>query len=140
NLRSPRCSPGYTPNRLSPWLNRPVRPRMAEVNLAQALNSALDDALASDDRVVLLGEDIGRTGGVFRITDGLREKHGADRVYDTPVAESGIIGAAFGMAIAGFRPVAEMQFIGFSYPAYDQIGRASCRESVCGSVVAGSWT
>src|SRR5690606_5960403 len=105
NLRSPRCSPGCTPNRLSPWLNRLVRPRMAEVNLAQALNSALDDALAGDDRVVLLGEDIGRTGGVFRITDGLREKHGADRVYDTPVAESGIIGAAFGMAIAGFRPV-----------------------------------
>jgi pyruvate dehydrogenase E1 component beta subunit len=94
---------------------------VAELNLAQALNGALDTALASDDRVVLLGEDIGRTGGVFRITDGLREKHGANRVFDTPVAESGIVGAALGMAIAGLRPVAELQFLGFSYPAYDQI-------------------
>ena len=94
---------------------------MAEVNLAQALNGALDTALASDDRVVLLGEDIGRTGGVFRITDGLRDKHGQERVFDTPVAESGIVGAAFGMAIAGMRPVAELQFLGFSYPAYDQV-------------------
>ena len=94
---------------------------MAEVNLAQALNRALDTALAEDEKVVLLGEDIGRTGGVFRITDGLRDKHGAERVFDTPVAESGIAGAAFGMAIAGLRPVAEMQFLGFSYPAYDQI-------------------
>ena len=94
---------------------------MAEVNLAQALNGALDTALSSDERVVLLGEDVGRAGGVFRITDGLRQKHGADRVFDTPVAESGIVGAAFGMAIAGLRPIAELQFLGFSYPAYDQI-------------------
>ena len=94
---------------------------MPEVNLAQALNGALDTALRSDDRVVLLGEDIGRTGGVFRITDGLRDRHGEDRVFDTPVAESGIVGAAFGMAVAGMRPVAELQFMGFSYPAYDQI-------------------
>jgi pyruvate dehydrogenase E1 component beta subunit len=94
---------------------------MPEVNLAQALNAALDTALRNDDRVVLLGEDIGRTGGVFRITDGLLDRHGADRVFDTPVAESGIVGAAFGMAIAGLRPVAEIQFLGFSYPAYDQI-------------------
>jgi pyruvate dehydrogenase E1 component beta subunit len=94
---------------------------MSEVTLAQALNGALDTALESDERVVLLGEDIGRTGGVFRVTDGLREKHGDDRVFDTPVAESGIVGAAFGMAIAGLRPVAELQFLGFSYPAYDQI-------------------
>jgi pyruvate dehydrogenase E1 component beta subunit len=85
------------------------------------LNGALATALESDERVVLLGEDIGRTGGVFRITDGLRAKYGEDRVFDTPVAESGIIGAAFGMAIAGMRPVAELQFLGFSYPAYDQI-------------------
>jgi pyruvate dehydrogenase E1 component beta subunit len=94
---------------------------MSEVTLAQALNGALDTALESDERVVLLGEDIGRTGGVFRITDGLREKYGENRVFDTPVAESGIVGAAFGMAIAGLRPVAEIQFLGFSYPAYDQI-------------------
>jgi len=94
---------------------------MTEVNLAQALNGALDTALMSDERVVLLGEDIGRTGGVFRVTDGLHGKHGGGRVFDTPVAESGIVGAAFGMAIAGMRPVAELQFMGFSYPAYDQV-------------------
>jgi pyruvate/2-oxoglutarate/acetoin dehydrogenase E1 component len=94
---------------------------MPEINLAQALNGALDSALSADDRVVLLGEDIGRAGGVFRITDGLRRKHGAVRVVDTPVAESGIVGAAFGMAVAGLRPVAEIQFLGFSYPAYDQV-------------------
>jgi pyruvate dehydrogenase E1 component beta subunit len=94
---------------------------VSEQTLAQALNGALATALESDDRVVLLGEDIGRTGGVFRITDGLRAKYGEDRVFDTPVAESGIVGAAFGMAIAGMRPVAELQFLGFSYPAYDQI-------------------
>jgi pyruvate/2-oxoglutarate/acetoin dehydrogenase E1 component len=98
-----------------------VRAAVPEVNLAQALNGALDTALGSDDRVVLLGEDIGRTGGVFRITDGLRDRYGEDRVFDTPVAESGIVGAAFGMAVAGMRPVAELQFMGFSYPAYDQI-------------------
>jgi pyruvate dehydrogenase E1 component beta subunit len=94
---------------------------VAELNLAQALNGALDTALGSDDRVILLGEDIGRTGGVFRITDGLQDRHGPTRVFDTPVAESGIVGAAFGMAIAGLRPVAEIQFMGFSYLAYDQI-------------------
>jgi pyruvate dehydrogenase E1 component beta subunit len=94
---------------------------MSEMTLAQSLNGALDTALESDERVVLLGEDIGRTGGVFRITDGLREKYGERRVFDTPVAESGIVGAGFGMAIAGLRPVLELQFLGFSYPAYDQI-------------------
>lgn len=94
---------------------------MSEMTLAQSLNGALDTALESDERVVLLGEDIGRTGGVFRITDGLRDKYGERRVFDTPVAESGIVGAGFGMAIAGLRPVLELQFLGFSYPAYDQI-------------------
>ena len=94
---------------------------MAELNLAQAINGALDTALSSDDRVVLLGEDIGRAGGVFRVTDKLREKHGVDRVVDTPVAESGIVGAALGMAVAGLRPIVEIQFLGFAYPAYDQI-------------------
>jgi len=94
---------------------------MSELTLAQSLNAALATALESDERVVLLGEDIGRAGGVFRITDGLRDKYGENRVFDTPVAESGIVGAAFGMAIAGMRPVAELQFLGFSYPAYDQI-------------------
>ena len=93
---------------------------MTELNMAQALNAALDRALA-DDRVVLLGEDVAQTGGVFRISDGLLAKHGADRVIDTPVSESGIVGAAYGMAIAGLRPIAELQFMGFSYPALDQV-------------------
>ena len=91
------------------------------MNMAHALNDALAVALAEDERVVLLGEDIGRTGGVFRVTDGLQERFGEHRVVDTPVAESGIVGAAFGMAVAGLRPVVEIQFLGFSYPAYDQI-------------------
>ena len=94
---------------------------MAVLTTAQALNQALDEALGADQRVVVLGEDVGRTGGVFRITDGLQERHGEARVVDTPVAESGIVGTAFGMAVAGMRPVAEIQFLGFSYPAYDQI-------------------
>lgn len=88
--------------------------------MANALNDALDVALSADDRVVLLGEDIGVTGGVFRVTEGLYERYG-QRVIDTPVAESGIVGAAFGMAVAGLRPVAEIQFLGFAYPALDQI-------------------
>jgi pyruvate dehydrogenase E1 component beta subunit len=94
---------------------------MAERNMAQAINHELDRALRSDPDVVVLGEDVGRTGGVFRVTDGLQEAHGEDRVIDTPVAESGIVGAAFGMAVGGLRPVAEIQFMGFSYPAFDQV-------------------
>jgi pyruvate dehydrogenase E1 component beta subunit len=89
--------------------------------LAQALNHALDNALAEIDEVVVLGEDVGRTGGVFRITDGLRDRYGPHRVVDTPLAESGIVGVGLGLAIAGFRPVLELQFMGFSYPAFDQI-------------------
>ena len=94
---------------------------MATLNVAQAINQGLDLALGADRRVVVLGEDVGRTGGVFRVTDGLLERHGEDRVIDTPVSESGIVGAAFGMAVGGLHPVAEMQFMGFSYPAYDQV-------------------
>ena len=94
---------------------------MATLNVAQAINQGLDQALAADRRVLVLGEDVGRTGGVFRVTDGLLERHGEDRVIDTPVSESGIVGAAFGMAVGGLHPVAEMQFMGFSYPAYDQV-------------------
>ena len=94
---------------------------MAEMNLAHALNDALGTAMAADPRVVVLGEDVGRTGGVFRVTDGLFERFGEDRVIDAPVAESGIVGTAFGMAIAGMRPVVEIQFLGFAYPAFDQI-------------------
>lgn len=89
--------------------------------MAQALTDALDLALAKDHTVLVIGEDVARTGGVFRITDGLLQRYGADRVIDTPVAESAIVGVALGMAIAGMRPVAELQFMGFSYPAFDQI-------------------
>jgi len=94
---------------------------MTEMNVAQAINAALDQALAVDERVVLFGEDVGTTGGVFRVTDGLQERFGSERVIDAPVAESGIVGAALGMAIAGLKPVVEIQFLGFAYPAFDQV-------------------
>lgn len=89
--------------------------------MARALNDGLRLALSGDDRVLLIGEDVGRTGGVFRISDKLRGEFGEERVIDTPVAESGIMGVAFGMAVAGLRPIVELQFMGFSYPAYDQV-------------------
>jgi len=94
---------------------------MAVMTMVQALNSALALEMARDDRVILLGEDVGRDGGVFRITDGLQERFGSDRVVDTPLSESAIAGAAIGMAAYGLRPVAEIQFMGFTYPAVDQI-------------------
>ncbi|GIJ47261.1 pyruvate dehydrogenase E1 component subunit beta [Virgisporangium aliadipatigenens] len=93
---------------------------MAET-LGKALNLGLRRALESDDRVVIMGEDVGKLGGVFRITDGLQKDFGEQRVIDTPLAESGIIGTAIGLAIRGYRPVCEIQFDGFVYPAYDQI-------------------
>ena len=89
--------------------------------MQKALNLALEHGLAADDRTLIFGEDVGRLGGVFRITDGLQQRFGVDRVFDTPLAEAGIAGIAVGLAIAGWRPVAEMQFDGFSYPAVDQI-------------------
>jgi 2-oxoisovalerate dehydrogenase E1 component beta subunit len=91
------------------------------VTLAQAINRALADAMAENDRVLVLGEDVGRLGGVFRVTDGLQTRFGEDRCFDTPLAESGIIGTAIGLAMYGYRPVAEMQFDGFSYPAFEQL-------------------
>jgi 2-oxoisovalerate dehydrogenase E1 component beta subunit len=94
---------------------------MAVRTLAQAVNHALRQALAERDDVLLLGEDIGTTGGVFRLTDGLLAEFGPDRVVDTPVAESGIVGVGFGLAVGGLRPVLEIQFMGFSYPAIDQV-------------------
>ena len=89
--------------------------------MVQALNSAMDVMLERDPAVVLLGEDIGFFGGVFRVTDGLQKKHGMHRVLDTPIAEGGIVGAAVGMCVNGLRPVAEIQFADYIYPAYDQI-------------------
>ncbi|CAN5217628.1 alpha-ketoacid dehydrogenase subunit beta [soil metagenome] len=91
------------------------------VTMAQALNTALHDAMDADDRVVVYGEDVGMLGGVFRITDKLQERFGATRCFDTPLAESGIVGTAIGMAMYGYRPVVEMQFDGFTYPAFEQI-------------------
>ncbi len=94
---------------------------MAEMNLIQAVNDALRVEMRRDARVVVLGEDVGRFGGVFRATVGLQEEFGPDRCIDTPLAESGIVGAAIGMALYGMRPVAEIQFGDYIYPAYDQI-------------------
>ncbi|MFA7268656.1 MAG: alpha-ketoacid dehydrogenase subunit beta [Sterolibacterium sp.] len=121
---------------------------MADLNLVEAVNLALARALTSDPNVVLLGEDIGANGGVFRATVGLQARFGAERVFDTPLAETAIAGVAVGMAAAGLRPVAEIQFTGFIYPVLDQIvnhasrlryrtrGRLSCPmvlRSPCGA-------
>ncbi|NKQ58835.1 alpha-ketoacid dehydrogenase subunit beta [Amycolatopsis sp. K13G38] len=94
---------------------------MSDCSLQQALNMALQHACEDDDRVLIFGEDVGGLGGVFRVTDGLQNKFGAERVFDTPLAESAIMGMAVGLALAGWRPVPEIQFDGFSYPAIDQI-------------------
>jgi pyruvate dehydrogenase E1 component beta subunit len=88
---------------------------MPKINMVQALNFALDQEMAKNDSVIVLGEDVGVDGGVFRVTEGLYDKYGADRVIDTPLAESSILGSAIGMALAGLRPIAEMQFSGFGY-------------------------
>jgi 2-oxoisovalerate dehydrogenase E1 component beta subunit len=89
--------------------------------IAKALNAAMDDALAADPTVLMMGEDIGTLGGVFRVTQGLKETHGADRVMDTPLGEAGIVGTAIGLAMRGYRPVCEIQFDGFVYPSFNQI-------------------
>jgi pyruvate dehydrogenase E1 component beta subunit len=91
------------------------------LNMVQALNQAMDQEMEKDSRVILLGEDIGVDGGVFRVTEGLLAKFGPDRVIDTPLAESAIIGASIGMAAAGLRPIAEIQFMGFIYLGFSQI-------------------
>ena len=94
---------------------------MPKRNLVEAINRGLLEEMERDPAVVILGEDVGREGGVFRVTDGLQARFGSDRVIDTPLAESGIVGTAFGMAVNGLRPVAEIQFEGFLAPAMDQI-------------------
>jgi 2-oxoisovalerate dehydrogenase E1 component beta subunit len=94
---------------------------MAQITLAKGINTGLRAAMEADPKVLLMGEDIGKLGGVFRVTDGLQKDFGEDRVIDAPLAESGIIGTAIGMALRGYRPVCEIQFDGFVYPAFDQI-------------------
>ncbi len=113
-----------------------------QTTLAKAINAGLRAAMEDDPKVLVMGEDIGKLGGVFRVTDGLQKDFGEDRVIDTPLAESGIIGTAIGLALRGYRPVCEIQFDGFVYPAFDQIvspagqdartgrwARSSCRSS-----------
>jgi pyruvate dehydrogenase E1 component beta subunit len=90
-------------------------------SLQQAVRQALDDALSADERTLVFGEDVGKLGGVFRVTDGLQAKYGVDRVFDTPLAEAGIIGLSVGLAINGYRPIPEIQFDGFAYPAVSQL-------------------
>src|SRR5881398_2221281 len=94
---------------------------MTKITLGKAINAGLRAAMEKDPKVLVMGEDIGKLGGVFRVTEGLQKDFGEDRVIDTPLAESGIIGTAVGLAIRGYRPVCEIQFDGFVYPAYDQI-------------------
>ena len=94
---------------------------MSTLTMAKALNAGLRRAMANDPKVLLAGEDIGRLGGVFRITEGLQAEFGRDRVVDTPLAESGIVGTAVGLALGGYKPVVEIQFDSFVYPAFDQI-------------------
>lgn len=92
-----------------------------QLTMVQALNRALHDAMAADDRVLVFGEDVAAQGGVFRVTEGLTETFGEDRCFDTPLAESAVIGIAVGLALRGFVPVPEIQFDGFAYPAFDQV-------------------
>ena len=108
------------------------------MTMVQAINMALKNEMEADDRVICLGEDIGLNGGVFRATDGLFNLFGENRVVDTPIAESAIIGAAVGMAARGLRPVAEIQFLGFIYEAMDQMASqvARMRFRSSGSVTA----
>jgi pyruvate dehydrogenase E1 component beta subunit len=94
---------------------------MAKLNIVEAVRDALDVEMGRDDKVIVLGEDVGVDGGVFRATDGLQKKYGDRRVIDTPLAESGIVGTSIGMAIQGLKPVCEIQFDGFTYPAFDQM-------------------
>lgn len=94
---------------------------MSVMNMVQALNNAMDIKLADDKSVVMFGEDVGVEGGVFRVTEGLQKKYGEERVFDSPLAESAIVGTGLGMAVSGLRPVVELQFDGFTYPAFNQI-------------------
>lgn len=100
---------------------------MAQMTLIQAVTNAMDLELGRDERVLLFGEDVGQSGGVFRATEGLQKKYGAERVFDTPLAESGILGLATGLAMQGFRPIAEIQFFGFLFEAMDEVAGQAAR-------------
>src|SRR5258708_32531866 len=94
---------------------------MTTLTLSKALNEGLRKALENDPKVLIMGEDVGKLGGVFRVTDGLQKDFGEDRVFDTPLAESGLVGTAIGLALRGYRPVCEIHFAGFVFPPFDQI-------------------
>lgn len=94
---------------------------MVELPIAKAITAGLREAMRKDDKVLIFGEDVAQLGGVFRVTEGLLEEFGKNRIFDSPIAESGIIGTAIGLAMRGYRPVAEIQFDGFIFPAFDQI-------------------
>jgi 2-oxoisovalerate dehydrogenase E1 component beta subunit len=111
--------PAATPEPIGPMLT--AVSSATNVTMVQAINRALHDAMAADERVLVLGEDVAKLGGVFRVTDGLSETFGEERCFDTPLAESSIIGISIGLALRGFVPVPEIQFDGFSYPALDQM-------------------
>ncbi|MCX2931449.1 alpha-ketoacid dehydrogenase subunit beta [Mycobacterium sp. CVI_P3] len=117
--RQPMRGDDGTPDPGGPILTE--LPSVTTLTMAQAINRALHDAMACDERVLVFGEDVATLGGVFRITEGLTETFGEQRCFDTPLAESAIIGIAVGLAIRGFVPVPEIQFDGFSYPAFDQM-------------------
>ena len=112
---------GLVPAATRPAVPGAERPGAPAVTMVAALNAALADALAEDSRVLVFGEDVGTLGGVFRVTDGLAARFGEERVFDTPLAEAGIIGTAIGMAMNGLVPVVEMQFDAFAYPAFEQV-------------------
>ena len=105
------------------------------MNMVQALNSAMDVMMARDDTVVVFGEDVGYFGGVFRCTEGLQRKYGPDRAFDTPIAEAGILATAIGMGVYGLRPVVEIQFADYIYPATDQLVQLQ-RGSAIGRMIA----
>ena len=110
---------------------------MPKLDLVGAINLALAQEMAKDDRTIILGEDVGLNGGVFRVTDGLQKRFGPDRVVDSPLSESGIIGTSIGLAMAGMRPIPEIQFEGFLGPAYDQLTNQAAR---CRSRTRGAFT
>ena len=113
---------------------------MHELPMAKAINEGLRTAMVANNKVMVMGEDIAQLGGVFRVTEGLQEQFGPNRIVDTPLAESGIVGTAIGLAMRGYRPVCEIQFDGFVYPAFDQIGtqlaKQTARKRHCRALLA----